>query len=73
MFSKKNTNWDAKKIGLILGPLLFLITLLFFHPEGLSAEANAILACTLWIAVWWITEAIPIAMTSLLSIVLFQL
>lgn len=29
------------------------------------------LACTLWIAVWWITEAIPIAVTSLMPIVLF--
>jgi sodium-dependent dicarboxylate transporter 2/3/5 len=63
----------AKKIGIILGPLLFVCTLLWYHPEGLSKEANAILACTLWVAVWWITEAIPIAITSLLPIVLFPL
>ena len=63
----------TKQIGLILGPALFLITLLWFHPEGLSKEANAILASTLWVAVWWITEAIPIAITSLLPIVLFPL
>lgn len=63
----------SKNIGLIAGPLLFVITLLFFHPEGLSREANAVLACTLWIAVWWITEAIPIAVTALLPIVLFPL
>ncbi len=64
---------DSKKIGLILGPLLFVITLLWFHPEGLSKEANAILASTLWVATWWITEAIPIAVTSLLPIILFPL
>lgn len=64
---------DTKKVGLILGPLLFVITLLWFHPEGLSKEANAILASTLWVAVWWITEAIPIAVTSLLPIILFPL
>lgn len=64
---------NAKKIGLILGPLLFAITLLWYHPEGLSKEANAILACTLWMAIWWITEAIPIAITSLLPIILFPL
>ncbi len=64
---------DSKKIGLILGPTLFLLTLQFFHPEGMSKEANAILASTLWIAVWWITEAIPIAVTSLLPIILFPL
>ena len=28
---------------------------------------------TAWIAVWWITEAIPIAVTALLPIVLFPL
>ena len=60
-------------LGLWLGPLLFVIAKLFFHPEGLSDEANSILACTLWIAVWWITEAIPIAATALLPIVLFPL
>lgn len=67
------TNINSKKIGLLLGPTLFALTLQFFHPEGLSKEANAILASTLWIAVWWITEAIPIAVTSLLPIILFPL
>jgi sodium-dependent dicarboxylate transporter 2/3/5 len=63
----------VKNFGLILGPALFLIILLWFHPEGLSKEANAILASTIWIAIWWITEAVPIAITSLLPIVLFPL
>lgn len=64
---------NSKKIGLVLGPTLFFIVLFFFHPEGLSQEANAVLACTLWVAVWWITEAMPIAVTSLLPILLFPL
>lgn len=63
----------AQLIGLVLGPLLFFITLLFFKPEGLSPEGVAILASTLWIATWWITEAIPIPVTSLLPLVLFPL
>jgi len=63
----------SQKIGLFSGPLLFIITLLFFHPEGLSLEANAVLASTLWIAIWWITEAIPISVTALLPIILFPL
>ena len=64
---------NPKVIGLILGPVLFLLTIKFFHPEGLNDQANAILASTLWIATWWITEAIPIAITSLLPIILFPL
>lgn len=63
----------SKRIGFILGPLVFIIVRLFFKPEGLPDEANAILASTLWIAVWWITEAIPIAVTALLPIILFPL
>ena len=56
-----------------MGPLLFIMTMLFFSPEGMSNEAQAVLASTLWIATWWITEAIPIPATSLLPIVLFPL
>lgn len=62
-----------KLIGLIFGPLSFFIVLIFFHPVGLPKEANAILAATCWIAIWWITEAIPIAVTALLPLVLFPL
>ncbi|MBU2929416.1 SLC13 family permease [Winogradskyella psychrotolerans] len=62
-----------QKIGLVLGPLLFILIILFFHPEGLSESANAILASTSWVAVWWITEAISIPVTALLPIVLFPL
>lgn len=61
------------RIGLILGPLTFLLIILFYHPSGLSDSANAILASAIWIAIWWITEAIPIAVTALLPIVLFPL
>lgn len=63
----------TKFLGLILGPISFILILAFFHPEGLSREANAVLASTAWIAIWWITEAIPIAVTALLPIVLFPL
>src|SRR5699024_1338603 len=63
----------AQKLGLILGPLLFVLILLLFTPEGLNPEARAVLASTSWIAVWWMTEAVPIPATSLLPIVLFPL
>lgn len=59
--------------GLILGPLLFVVTLMFFQPEGLSKEALAVLASTLWIATWWVTEAIPIPAAALLPIILFPM
>ena len=68
-----NVKLTKKSIGLFLGPILFIYIILFFHPEGLTDPANAILASAIWIAVWWITEALPIAVTALLPIILFPL
>ena len=62
-----------KKIGLILGPLAFVVFLIFGQFEGLSNSGQSVLASTLWIAIWWVTEAIPIAATALLPIILFPL
>lgn len=62
-----------KKIGFLLGPLGFLMILFLGPFEGLSQAGQSVLAATFWIAVWWITEAIPIAATALLPIILFPL
>ncbi|MEX2593157.1 MAG: DASS family sodium-coupled anion symporter [Anditalea sp.] len=67
------TQKAAPFIGLVLGPLSFIFILTFVSPADLSAEAVAMMAITCWIAVWWITEAIPIAATALLPLVLFPL
>jgi sodium-dependent dicarboxylate transporter 2/3/5 len=39
-------------------------------PE-INLESRLVLASTVWIAIWWISEAIPIAATSLLPIFIF--
>lgn len=58
------------RIGFFLGPLVFLLLLLFDYQD-LSAEGKVVMAGTAWIAIWWITEPIPIAATSLLPVVIF--
>ena len=60
-------------IGLILGPILFSVIMIFVDAEGLSFEAKCILASTAWMAIWWVTECVPISVTALLPIVLFPL
>lgn len=62
-----------KIISILLGPLSFILISLTGPYGGMSLEAHAILASTSWIAIWWITEAIPIAVTSLLPLILFPL
>ncbi len=62
-----------KVAALLAGPLAFILVWHFFDPEGLPEAGLAVLACACWIAIWWITEAIPIAVTALLPIVLFPL
>ncbi|WP_269526904.1 SLC13 family permease [Coraliomargarita parva] len=70
----QNTNaYLRQRIGLILGPVLFLVLLLMPSPEGMSAEAQRVAAVAGLMATWWISEAIPIPATSLLPIALFPL
>ena len=61
----------VKKSGLILGPLAFLVIYFLISIDGLSDGGKAIMVSTTWIAIWWLTEAIPIQTTALLPIVLF--
>lgn len=63
----------SRLVSLIAGPVAFLLVRYLVQPEGMSPEANAVLASTAWVAIWWITEAIPIAATALLPIILFPL
>ncbi|MFT5105325.1 MAG: sodium-dependent dicarboxylate transporter 2/3/5, partial [Verrucomicrobiales bacterium] len=66
-------NLPYKFLPRLAGPLAFVAILVLVHPEGLSPAGRAVLASTAWIAIWWVTEAIPIAATALLPIVLFPL
>ena len=61
-----------KKVGLLVAPLLFFIVINL--PNYLvSQTADAVIAVALWMVIWWITEAVHIAVTALLPIILFPL
>ena len=61
------------RIGLLLGPLLFVLMLLFVDLDPDNPQVTRMAAVILLMAIWWITEAIPLAATALLPIVLFPL
>jgi len=42
-------------------------------PNDLSQSGFNLMAITLWMAIWWVTETVPISVTALLPIVLFPL
>ena len=60
-------------VGLFLGPLLALTMLLAGAPDGLGVTAWRTAAIGVLMAVWWATEAVPIAATALLPLVVFPL
>ncbi|MEM9107735.1 MAG: SLC13 family permease, partial [Pseudomonadota bacterium] len=60
----------ASKIGMVLGPLLFIATFVIGPPGDLSPSGWSIAGLALWMATWWITEAVPLPATSLLPIVI---
>lgn len=61
-----------KKIGLITGPLLFLI--LYNLPFTLlTPAADKVVSVASWMIVWWITEAVSISVTALIPLTFFPL
>lgn len=60
----------ARKIGLIVGPLAFAMTLFTAPPVGMAAPAWMVAGLVLWMAAWWMTEAVPLSVTGLLPFVI---
>ena len=63
---------NSKKVGLFLGPVFFLLILLWPQPL-LSTQGDAVIAVALWMVTWWLTEAVSISVTALLPLLLFPL
>lgn len=62
-----------RNFTILLGPLAFVLLVVIRPFADMPDTAFMVLACTVWIGVWWVTEAIPIPVTSLLPIILFPL
>ena len=61
----------VQKIGFLVGIVAMLVIGFMPTPEGLSLVGQRVLAVTVLMVVFWITEAMPIPFTALLPIFLF--
>ncbi|MCH6580101.1 MAG: SLC13 family permease, partial [Nitrospinae bacterium] len=63
-----------KKIILLLGGLgLFTLMLVMPTPEGISPAGQKMAAVAVLMALWWIGEAVPLAVTALMPLILYPL
>jgi solute carrier family 13 (sodium-dependent dicarboxylate transporter), member 2/3/5 len=62
-----------KLVGLWVGPLLFVVSLLTPPLEGVTPVGMRTLGIFLWTAAWWLSEAIPIPATSLFALAMLAL
>ena len=60
-------------VGLALGALAGLAVLLFTNLDPERPQVTATAAVAVLMAVWWITEALPLAATALVPVALFPL
>lgn len=60
----------TKRIGFWLGLIVFVLICLTPSPEGLSKIGMFTLALLALMVIWWVTEALPIGITSMLPIVI---
>ncbi|WJG10347.1 SLC13 family permease [Aliiglaciecola sp. LCG003] len=68
----KNGRETYQNVGLLLGPILFVLFILIPTPMDLAKVGWLTAAVGIWMAVWWSTEAVPVPATSLIPLVLFE-
>ncbi|MDQ3835982.1 MAG: DASS family sodium-coupled anion symporter [Thermoproteota archaeon] len=74
---------NKENIGLIVGPLLFVATILIPLPDSMAKAAlnksvpafspQLALGTMLWMVVWWVTECVPLGITGMLAPVIFTI
>jgi solute carrier family 13 (sodium-dependent dicarboxylate transporter), member 2/3/5 len=69
----EETSPALRRFGLFAGPVLAGLVMVVSPPAGLSREAWIVVGLVVLMAVWWISEAIPMAMTAFLPIIVLPL
>jgi len=68
----KNINFK-NIIGFVIAPLVFLWITIFMDLEPGKPSVTFTMGIAILMAIWWITEVVPLAITALLPVVLFPL
>jgi len=71
--NKTETGIIAKVFGFVIAPIISLSIILFADLEPGKPEVTYTLAIAILMAIWWVTEVVPLAITALLPVVLFPL
>jgi sodium-dependent dicarboxylate transporter 2/3/5 len=61
--------WSARQLGLVGGLLLCIGLAQFPAPAGLSQQGWLVLLVAFLMAAWWITEAVPMAVTAFIPLI----
>lgn len=63
----------VRRAGLMIGPLAFVLILASPKPAALSGDAWVVVALSFLMALWWMTEALPMGATAMLPILILPL
>ena len=76
-----DANKKMENVGLILGPLLFVVIILIPTPQSMMEinlekpishlSPQIALGAMIWMVIWWVTECVPLGFTSLLAPFIF--
>ena len=69
--AKKKEGW--RMVLFYLAPVLFILFTFFINLDSNQPSVSRAMAVALWMALWWVAEIVPLALTSLLPVVLFPL
>ena len=77
--------FNKQRIGLILGPMLFLIIVMLPEPQSMITAAadmggnipekapQIALATLFWVLTWWVSECVPLGVAALLPPMIFSM